>query len=110
MSHTSRVSHAAQRATNGVHEGAENAKQTIVGAANDLLETAKEVGVQAKEAVQEGLRGISDTATDDVKQGRKKMQDMENVVEERIQSRPFVSLLMALGLGFIIGWLFRRSK
>jgi ElaB/YqjD/DUF883 family membrane-anchored ribosome-binding protein len=110
MSHTSRVSRAAQRATNGVHEGAESAKQTIVGAASDLLETAKDVGVQAKEAVQEGLSGIRDTATDYVKQGRKKMQNMEHVVEERIQSRPFMALLMAIGFGFIVGWLFRRSK
>jgi ElaB/YqjD/DUF883 family membrane-anchored ribosome-binding protein len=53
---------------------------------------------------------LRSTASDMAEQGRDKMHEMEHAVEERIQDRPFMSILIAIGLGFLVGFLCKRSR
>jgi ElaB/YqjD/DUF883 family membrane-anchored ribosome-binding protein len=104
------MSRAARKTAEDFRNGAEESKHIVQDAASDLLHTAKKVGSQAKEVVQERWDNLRNTASDVVEQGRDKLQDVEHAVEERIQNRPFMAILMAIGLGFLVGFLCRRSR
>jgi ElaB/YqjD/DUF883 family membrane-anchored ribosome-binding protein len=111
MSHTSNhMARTARKAASDVREAAEESKNIMQDVGSDLLHAAKKAGTQAKEAVQEGWDQLRNTAGDYVEQGRDRVMEMEHSVEQRIQSRPFMSLFVALGLGFFVGWLCRRSR
>jgi ElaB/YqjD/DUF883 family membrane-anchored ribosome-binding protein len=110
MSHTSNMSRAARKTVEDFRNGAEESKHIVEDVASDLLNTAKKVGAQAKEVVQERWENLRSTASDAVDQGRDKLQEVEHAVEERIQNRPFMSILMAIGFGFLVGFLCRRSR
>jgi ElaB/YqjD/DUF883 family membrane-anchored ribosome-binding protein len=65
---------------------AKRARSTVDG----VLSEANEIGTEAAEA----MREVRDTLAD--------------AVEESVQNRPFTTLAMALGAGFVIGAIWRR--
>jgi ElaB/YqjD/DUF883 family membrane-anchored ribosome-binding protein len=104
------MSRAARKTAEEFRNGAEESKHIVQDAASDLLQTAKKVGTQAKEVVQERWDNVRSAASDVVEQSRDKLHEVEHAVEERIQNRPFMSILMAIGFGFLVGFLCKRSR
>ena len=91
-----------------IEDTATRARETASDGANSVLESARAAGEHFTEAVRSGASHLRDTASDYVDQGREKAREMEQLVEEKITDRPMGSVLMALGLGFLIGFLFTR--
>lgn len=110
MSHTSNMSRNSRRAAEELHEAAEEAKGIMEGVAGDVLNSAKKAGAQAKEMVQERWDGLKSTAGDYASQAKDKIKETEQAVEERIKNRPIAALLIAIGFGFLVGILFKRSR
>ena len=91
-----------------MRDTAHRVRKTANEEANSVLESARDAGDHFTQAVRSGVTHMRDTASDYIDQGRDKAREMEQIVEQRITDRPFGSVLMALGLGFLFGFLFTR--
>lgn len=60
------------------------------------------VGTQVKETMQA-------TGTQVYEQGRESLQDLNRTIEAQIRERPLQALLVAGGIGALLGLLWRRS-
>jgi ElaB/YqjD/DUF883 family membrane-anchored ribosome-binding protein len=103
------MSRTARRGVEDLKESAQEMKEGVRGAANDLLHKAQQFGSEASSAVRESLDGMRDTATDYYRTGRDKARDFEQALEQRVQDRPLMSVLAAVGIGFLVGYLCKRS-
>lgn len=65
---------------------------------HELGDQAKELGVQAQQV-----------ATEYYQQGREGLVDFQRTVEAQIHEKPVQSLLIAAGIGLLLGLLWRRS-
>ena len=71
-------------------------------------EDISELGSTAREAAQEKIAHVRGTMADYYKQGKTKAQELEHTVEDQIRAHPIQAVLVAAGVGLVIGLLFRR--
>jgi ElaB/YqjD/DUF883 family membrane-anchored ribosome-binding protein len=67
-----------------------------------VKETMQDVGTQVKETMQAA-------GTQVYEQGRESLQDLNRTIEAQIRERPIQALLVAGGIGVLLGLLWRRS-
>ena len=67
-----------------------------------VKETMQDIGTQLKETMQA-------TGTQVYEQGRESLQDLNRTIEAQIRERPLQALLVAGGIGVLLGLLWRRS-
>jgi ElaB/YqjD/DUF883 family membrane-anchored ribosome-binding protein len=72
---------------------------------DQVSEHAREVGAQAKELGDVAI----DTASEYYKQGREMMREWESTLETKLREKPVQSLLIAGGIGLLLGLIWRRS-
>jgi ElaB/YqjD/DUF883 family membrane-anchored ribosome-binding protein len=110
-----------ERAKEAVVDGVERAREAVV----DQLDTAREVvGDAAKKASREvrreaeratkSVREGYDTALDGLRTGydkvRKDMSELSDDVAEYVRDNPGKSILIAAGVGFLLGVAFRPRE
>ena len=78
------------------------AKETVQEMGTYVKETAQNVGTQAQETIQAA-------GTQVYEQGRESLQDLNRTIEGQIRQRPLQALLVAGGIGVLLGLLWRRS-
>jgi ElaB/YqjD/DUF883 family membrane-anchored ribosome-binding protein len=71
---------------------------------DQVREHAREVGGQAKELGNEAM----EVASAYYEQGREKMRKWEETLETQLREKPIQSLLIAGGVGLLLGLLWRR--
>jgi ElaB/YqjD/DUF883 family membrane-anchored ribosome-binding protein len=76
--------------------------------ANELGHNVQELGRISRDIAQETVGMIKENAGEYYQQGMERAKGMEKDLENKIKEKPMQSLLIALGLGFIVGWLLRR--
>jgi ElaB/YqjD/DUF883 family membrane-anchored ribosome-binding protein len=76
--------------------------------AHDLGHNVQEIGRISRDIAQETMGMLKENAGEYYQQGIERAKGMEQDLEKRIKEKPMQSLLIALGLGFIVGWLFHR--
>ena len=88
-------------------------KETVQDMGTYVKETAQNVGTQVKETVQDMGTQAKDTiqaaGTQVYEQGRESLQDLNRTIEGQIRQRPLQALLVAGGIGVLLGLLWRRS-
>ena len=88
-------------------------KETMQAAGTQVKETAQNVGTQIKETVQNVGTQVRETmqtaGTQVYEQGRESLQDLNRTIEGQIRERPLQALLVAGGIGVLLGLLWRRS-
>lgn len=67
-----------------------------------------DMGHLAKEAVQEKLHDLKEGAAEKYAEGKLKMHELEAKLAQKVQESPVKSLLVALGVGMVISFLWRR--
>jgi ElaB/YqjD/DUF883 family membrane-anchored ribosome-binding protein len=67
-----------------------------------VKETMQTAGTQVKETVQH-------VGTQVYEQGRESLQDLNRTIEAQVRERPLQALLVAGGIGALLGLLWRRS-
>jgi ElaB/YqjD/DUF883 family membrane-anchored ribosome-binding protein len=77
-------------------------KETVQEAGTRVKETMQDVGTQVKETMQAA-------GTQVYEQGRESLQDLNRTIETQIRERPLQALLVAGGIGALLGLLWRRS-
>ena len=88
-------------------------KETVQAAGTQVKETAQNVGTQIKETVQNVGTQVRETmqtaGTQVYEQGRESLQDLNRTIEGQIRERPLQALLVAGGIGVLLGLLWRRT-
>ena len=77
-------------------------KETVQDMGTYVKETAQDMGTQAKETIQAA-------GTQVYEQGRENLQDLNRTIEGQIRRRPLQALLVAGGIGVLLGILWQRS-
>jgi ElaB/YqjD/DUF883 family membrane-anchored ribosome-binding protein len=103
MAHTSQ-SHGHSQGSDGHGSAAEELKNK----AADVVEDVRAMGGQVGKAAREQYENLRSKASDYVDQGREKAEEWEDSVESYIKAKPVQALLMAAGVGVILGLLWRR--
>jgi ElaB/YqjD/DUF883 family membrane-anchored ribosome-binding protein len=78
-------------------------------AAQKVSENLRDLGGQVREAAKEKYEHMSDQARSYYEQGREAAHEWEQGLEAYVQEKPIQAVLMAAGIGLLIGLLWRRS-
>jgi ElaB/YqjD/DUF883 family membrane-anchored ribosome-binding protein len=88
-------------------------KETVQDMGTYVKETAQNVGTQVKETVQDmgtqAKETIQAAGTQVYEQGRESLQDLNRTIEGQIRRRPLQALLVAGGIGVLLGFLWQRT-
>jgi ElaB/YqjD/DUF883 family membrane-anchored ribosome-binding protein len=76
----------------------------------DVKHSLQEMGSAAKHAAKEQLAGARDTMVGYYEHGRDKAIEFEHSLENKIREKPLSAVLVATGLGFLIGMFCLRRK
>ncbi|HSX78895.1 MAG TPA: hypothetical protein VLQ80_10035 [Candidatus Saccharimonadia bacterium] len=69
---------------------------------------AQEAGAQVRDKTQEIVRQGAETASDYYQQGRQQMEAVENTLEDGIRAKPLQSVLIAAGIGMLLGLVLKK--
>lgn len=68
-----------------------------------------DMGHIAKDAVQDKYHELKDKAAEKLGEGKEKLQAYEENLARRVREAPMKSVLIAAGVGLVLGWLWRRA-
>jgi ElaB/YqjD/DUF883 family membrane-anchored ribosome-binding protein len=91
-----------------LNQNISNAQHRAQQTAGTVRDTIEDAAGQLKESAQEGLNKVYESANHYLHEGRDRAMDLERAVEKRIRHQPLQSLLVASGIGFLLGILFVR--
>jgi ElaB/YqjD/DUF883 family membrane-anchored ribosome-binding protein len=77
--------------------------------ASEIGQNIRELGSTAREAAQGEYENLKNQAGEYYEQGRQQAVQWENQVESYVHEKPIQSLLIAAGVGLILGVLWKRS-
>ena len=77
--------------------------------ASQVGQNLRDMGSQVKEQASQAYGQLRDQAADYYEQGRQRAQEWEQGLEDYVQQKPIQSLLIAAGVGMLLGMLWRRS-
>jgi ElaB/YqjD/DUF883 family membrane-anchored ribosome-binding protein len=89
--------------------GAASAADQIKESAQQVTENLRSIGSHARDAAGEKINDLKDQANQYYQQGRDHAQEWEKGLEEYVQEKPLQSLLIAAGVGLVLGLLWKRS-
>jgi ElaB/YqjD/DUF883 family membrane-anchored ribosome-binding protein len=79
------------------------------GTVSQLRDKAASMAGNIRDAATEQYEHLRDTASEYYDQGRRKAQEWQQGLEEYVQEQPIKSLLIAAGVGMLLGILWKRS-
>ena len=82
--------------------------QQLRGQAAEAAQNLREMGGQVKQAAQEQMENLRQQASEYYEQGRVKAQEWQQDLESYVQDQPVKSLLIAAGVGFLLGVIWKR--
>jgi ElaB/YqjD/DUF883 family membrane-anchored ribosome-binding protein len=77
--------------------------------AQQVGQDLRNLGSQARDAATQTYDQLRQQAGDYYEQGRDRAREMEQSLEQYVQEKPIQSLLMAAGVGMLLGILWKRS-
>jgi ElaB/YqjD/DUF883 family membrane-anchored ribosome-binding protein len=83
--------------------------QGLGAQAEQVTQNLRDLGGQVREAAREKYSQLSDQAQDYYDQGKHKAQEWEQGIESYIQEKPLQAVLIAAGVGVVLGLLWKRS-
>jgi ElaB/YqjD/DUF883 family membrane-anchored ribosome-binding protein len=76
--------------------------------ASEVGQNVRELGGQAREAAREQYDRLRGRAEEYYDRGRERAMEWEQGLEEYVQEQPIKSLLIAAGVGMLLGFFWRR--
>jgi ElaB/YqjD/DUF883 family membrane-anchored ribosome-binding protein len=73
-----------------------------------VVQDLQELGGMAREMAQEKVEQVRTVAADCANEGREKVRQVEHSVEEYIREQPLKSMLIAAGVGLVLGRFWMR--
>jgi len=88
---------------------AKAARQQLRESAASVQENLRDMGGQVRDAAAEKYHQLKEQAGQYYEEGRQRAIEWERGLENYVQERPIKSLLIAAGVGMLIGILWKRS-
>jgi ElaB/YqjD/DUF883 family membrane-anchored ribosome-binding protein len=73
------------------------------GIGSAIAQGVQDAGQAARRYANEGMEKARDTASDYWEQGRAKAEEVTETVQTRVRENPMAAVLIAAGVGFLIG-------
>jgi ElaB/YqjD/DUF883 family membrane-anchored ribosome-binding protein len=83
--------------------------QGLADQAQQVGQNLRDLGGQVRDQAQQKYNELSDQAREYYDQGRQKAQEWEQGLESYIQEKPMQAVLIAAGVGVLLGLLWKRS-
>lgn len=77
--------------------------------ASEAGQNIREMGAQAKDVAREQMEKLRQQASEYYEHSRRRAMEWEQNLEGYIQDQPVKSLLIAAGVGFVLGAIWKRS-
>jgi len=77
--------------------------------AGQVGQNLRDMGGQIRDQASQAYDQLRDQAADYYEQGRQRAQEWEQGLEDYVQQKPIQSLMIAAGVGMLLGMLWRRS-
>jgi ElaB/YqjD/DUF883 family membrane-anchored ribosome-binding protein len=92
--------------TNEEHEksATDELKETVAQIGQNVRQMSEELGGMAREKYQ----NVRDQASDYYEQGKEKASEFESQIEDYVTEKPIHALLIAAGVGLLVGLMWRR--
>jgi ElaB/YqjD/DUF883 family membrane-anchored ribosome-binding protein len=74
----------------------------------EMMEGARQTAQDLGRRAQEGFEKVRERASDYMDQGRQQLHAMGETVQDQVQERPMSAILVACGIGFLLGVLWTR--
>src|SRR5262249_43416737 len=68
-----------------------------------VLHSARQLGSDVSRSIKAQAKNLGHTATGYLNESRKKARSLEQAAQRRIEQRPLAAVLMAAGLGLLVG-------
>jgi ElaB/YqjD/DUF883 family membrane-anchored ribosome-binding protein len=89
-------------------EKIQDVKDQLREHAAKAMEGLQQAGNEVRAAAHEQIDTLRDTASDCYEEGRKRIHEVGQTLEQRIRERPLSALLIAAGVGCLLGLLWKR--
>jgi ElaB/YqjD/DUF883 family membrane-anchored ribosome-binding protein len=86
-----------------------NQGQGMKEQAQQVGQNLRDLGSQVRDSAREKYSELSDQAREYYDQGRQKAQEWEQGLESYVQEKPLQAVLIAAGVGVLLGLLWKRS-
>jgi len=77
--------------------------------ASQVGEDLRNLGSQARDAATQSYEQLRQQASEYYETGRQRATEMEQSLEQYVQEKPIQSLLIAAGVGMLLGMIWKRS-
>jgi ElaB/YqjD/DUF883 family membrane-anchored ribosome-binding protein len=88
---------------------AASATDQLKDSAQQVTQNLRNIGSQARDAANEKFNDLKQQANEYYDQGRERAQEWEKTLEDYVQEKPIQSILIAAGVGLVLGVLWKRS-
>jgi ElaB/YqjD/DUF883 family membrane-anchored ribosome-binding protein len=95
--------------SNSGEGAAASATDQLKDSAQQVTQNLRNIGSQARDAANEKFNDLKQQANEYYDQGRERAQEWEKTLEDYVQEKPIQSLLIAAGVGLVLGMLWKRS-
>jgi ElaB/YqjD/DUF883 family membrane-anchored ribosome-binding protein len=82
--------------------------KTVADRAAAVADDFHEIGDAARQMANHGVTAVRDTAVQYLDEGRSRVQHLGDEIHSRVAERPMKSLLIAAGVGFLLGAIWTR--
>jgi len=77
--------------------------------AAEVKDNLRDIGTQVRDQATQQYEQMRDQASEYYEEGRRRAMEMEQSLEQYVQEKPIQSLLIAAGVGMLLGMIWKRS-
>ena len=85
------------------HNGTKASQGAMSEHASKLTDDVRKAGSAVRQMATDRAEQVRDTANDYLEQGQERMREASEGLQERVRNEPTKSLLIAAGIGFLLG-------
>jgi Uncharacterized conserved protein len=83
--------------------------EKIKEASAEIAEDIKELGNAVRDLASDGLHKVQQKASKLYSRSQDGVKSVERRLEQKVRSKPIQAILIAAGIGFVLGWLRKKS-
>ncbi len=92
-----------------INEGQSGSGQSNLGeTAAEVKENLRDIGTQVRDQATQQYEQMKEQAGQYYEEGRRRAMEMEQTLEQYVQEKPIQSLLIAAGVGMLLGMIWKR--
>jgi ElaB/YqjD/DUF883 family membrane-anchored ribosome-binding protein len=81
----------------------------VTDTASQVGQNLRDLGGQVRDVATQKYEQLRDSASEYYQQGRERAQEWEQNIEEYVREKPLQAVLIAAGVGVLLGLLWKRS-